>query len=59
MLGFLPRFFEIWEDATLAWRARGGSPGRIGTLILPVTERMLESAFNTAEALEARGLKEF
>ncbi|MDR1025162.1 MAG: energy-coupling factor transporter transmembrane protein EcfT [Treponema sp.] len=56
MLGFFPRFFEIWEGTTLAWRARGGSPGRIGALILPVTERMLESAFNTAEALEARGL---
>jgi energy-coupling factor transporter transmembrane protein EcfT len=55
MLGFFPRFFEIWENTTLAWRARGGSPWKIGRLILPVTERMLEAAFDTAEALEARG----
>ncbi|MDR2135759.1 MAG: energy-coupling factor transporter transmembrane protein EcfT [Treponema sp.] len=57
-LGFLPRFFEIWEAAGLAWRARGGrkSAVRMIALIPPIAERMLETAFDTAEALEARGL---
>ena len=57
-LGFLPRFFEIWEAAGLAWQARGGkkSLARMAALIPQVAERMLETAFNTAEALEARGL---
>jgi biotin transport system permease protein len=55
-LGFLPRFFEIWEAADMAWRARGGKKNlaRIAVLIPLAAERMLESAFNTAEALEAR-----
>jgi biotin transport system permease protein len=59
-LGFLPRFFEIWETTTMAWRARGGgkNAARMAALILPAAERMLETAFNTAEALEARGLKD-
>jgi biotin transport system permease protein len=57
-LGYLPRFFEMWEGAGMAWRARGGgkSIARMIALIPPVAERMLEIAFNTAEALEARGL---
>ncbi|MDR3147365.1 MAG: energy-coupling factor transporter transmembrane protein EcfT [Treponema sp.] len=57
-LGFLPRFFELWEASDLAWRARGGRQNlaRVATLIPQVAERMLEAAFNTAEALEARGL---
>jgi biotin transport system permease protein len=57
-LGFLPRFFEIWEAAGMAWQARGGRKSivQMAVLIPPVAERMLETAFNTAEALEARGL---
>jgi biotin transport system permease protein len=59
MLGFLPRFFALWEEAELACRARGSSWGlRHMTAILPlVTERMMEMAAETAEALEARGLE--
>jgi biotin transport system permease protein len=59
-LGFLPRFFEIWEASGLAWRARGGKTGlaRMAALIPQAVERMLETAFNTAEALEARGLED-
>jgi biotin transport system permease protein len=58
-LGFLPRFFEIWESADMAWRARGGrgSVARMAALMPQAVERMLETAFNTAEALEARGLE--
>lgn len=58
MLGFLPRFFEIWEAADTAYRARGGKkgPGQMKTLIPLVTERMLETAAETAQALESRGL---
>jgi biotin transport system permease protein len=58
MLGFLPRFFELWENAETAIKARActGKIKRI-TVILPlVTERMIETAAETAEALEARGL---
>jgi biotin transport system permease protein len=59
MLGFLPRFFALWEDAELACKARGSSRGlRHMAAILPlVTERMIEMAAETAEALEARGLE--
>jgi biotin transport system permease protein len=63
MLGFLPRFFEYWENARLAVAARGCSGGGIGGFrqvmaILPlVTERMIEAAAETAEALESRGLE--
>ena len=58
MLGFLPRFFEAWESAELAYRARGGKRGIPQLLILIplVTERMIEAAAETAQALEARGL---
>jgi len=58
MLGFLPRFFEYWENSHLAVRARGCS-GKVRaiTAILPlVTERMIETASETAQALESRGL---
>jgi biotin transport system permease protein len=58
MIGFLPRFFELWENAEIAVKARArlGAIRRI-TVILPlVTERMIETAAETAEALEARGL---
>jgi biotin transport system permease protein len=57
MLGFLPRFFEIWETANCAYRARAGKPGVafMITIIPLVTERMMETAAETAAALEARG----
>jgi len=59
MLGFLPRFFEHWENARLAARARGCTGGfRQIMAVLPlVTERMIEAAAETAEALESRGLE--
>jgi biotin transport system permease protein len=58
MLGFLPRFFEIWEASDTAYRARGGRKGlgQIRVLLPLVTERMLEMAAETAQALESRGL---
>jgi biotin transport system permease protein len=59
MLGFLPRFFEIWEESETAYRARAGknSVRKIVALIPLVTERMIELAVETAVALEARGLR--
>jgi energy-coupling factor transporter transmembrane protein EcfT len=58
MLGFIPRFFEIWENANLAWDARAGKRGlrRMVLLIPLVTERMMEAAADTALALEAKGV---
>ena len=58
MLGFLPRFFENWENALLAAKARCCKSGfKQVLLILPlVTERMIETAAETAEAMESRGL---
>jgi energy-coupling factor transporter transmembrane protein EcfT len=58
MLGFLPRFFEAWEEAELAYRARAGKRGipELILLIPLVTERMIEMAVETAYALESRGL---
>jgi biotin transport system permease protein len=58
MLGFLPRFFEIWETANLACDARAGKKGfrRFLVLIPLVIERMMEMAGETSEALESRGL---
>jgi biotin transport system permease protein len=58
MLGFLPRFFEVWETADLACRARAGKKGlsRFIILIPLVTERMIELAGETAEAMESRGI---
>jgi biotin transport system permease protein len=57
MLGFLPRFFAIWENAELAYRARCGKKGltQLRTLIPLVIERMIVSAGETAAALESRG----
>jgi biotin transport system permease protein len=58
MLGFLPRFFELWETANLACEARSGKRGfRRLVILVPLTiERMMEQAGETAEALESRGL---
>jgi biotin transport system permease protein len=57
MLGFLPRFFEIWEAAHTAYAARSGKKGVRATLTIVslVTGRMLETAAETAEAMESRG----
>ena len=57
MLGFLPRFFEIWEDTDLAYKSRGGKQGlpKLVALIPLVIDRMMEKAAETAEALESKG----
>ena len=58
MLGFIPRFFEMWETANLACQARSHkrSLRRVFILVPLVTERMMEAAAETVFALEARGL---
>jgi len=58
MLGFIPRFFDLWETANLACEARSCKRGlrRLLILIPLVCERMMEAAADTALALEARGL---
>jgi biotin transport system permease protein len=57
-LGFIPRFFEVWETIQLACEARSCKRGfRRLLLVIPLTaERMMEIAADTADALEARGL---
>jgi energy-coupling factor transporter transmembrane protein EcfT len=57
MLGFLPRFFEIWEAAHTAYAARCGKKGiRAALVLVPlVTGRMIEAAAETALAMESRG----
>jgi biotin transport system permease protein len=59
MLGFLPRFFEIWEETNMACEARGAAGGvrRLFLVIPPAVERMIEKALDTALALEGRGLE--
>jgi biotin transport system permease protein len=59
MLGFLPRFFDVWETVTAAYRARAGKRGlsQMLTVIPPVIEHMIAKAGETAAALESRGLK--
>jgi biotin transport system permease protein len=56
MLGFIPRFFEMWDDANLACDSRSCKRGlrRLFLLVPLVTERMIEASANTALALEAR-----
>ena len=58
MLGFIPRFFELWETTNFACDARLCKRGlrRLFILVPLVTERMMEAAADTALALEARGL---
>jgi biotin transport system permease protein len=57
MLGFLPRFFRVWEETRCAYRARCGKKGPAETLALTMLSvtRMIDSACETALALEARG----
>ena len=58
MLGFLKRFFEIWEELDLSYRSRAGKKKFSMLLILvpPAIERMMIHAAETAEAMEARGM---
>jgi len=58
MLGFIPRFFEMWDDANLACDSRSCKRGlrRLFLLLPLVTERMIEASANTALALEARAM---
>ena len=57
MLGFLPEFFEIWEDVNLAWKSRAGkkSLSRLAILVPLAVERMMLRAADTALAMESRG----
>jgi energy-coupling factor transporter transmembrane protein EcfT len=57
MLGFIPRFFRIWDEREKAYRARGGRRGfaMLRLLIPPAAEAMLNAAADTGKALEARG----
>jgi biotin transport system permease protein len=57
MLGFIPRFFVIWEDTELAWKSRCGKKGikKIIALIPIIMDRLMGKAAETAEALESRG----
>jgi energy-coupling factor transporter transmembrane protein EcfT len=56
MLGYLPRFFAVWEETAEAWRARGGKRGvrALFALLSPVIARMIALAGETAEAMESR-----
>ncbi|MCL2231472.1 MAG: energy-coupling factor transporter transmembrane protein EcfT [Treponema sp.] len=58
MLGFLKKFFEIWEDINLAWKSRGGRKNlRQFKILVPlVIEKMMVKAIETASAMESRGL---
>ena len=57
MLGFLPRFFEVWEEAQTAWKARAGknNPQKLVATVSLVTELMIIRAVDTADALTVRG----
>jgi len=57
MLGFLPKFFEVWEDLRLAWKSRGGKNNlRLFVTLVPLAiEKMMRHAAETAAAMEARG----
>jgi biotin transport system permease protein len=58
MMGFIPRFFDLWETVNLACESRAGKPGfrRLRPAIPLVIEKMMELAADTAQALEARGI---
>jgi len=58
MLGFIPQFFEVWEDLLLAWKSRGGKKNLqlVVTLVPLAIERMMKKAAETAAAMEARGV---
>ncbi|MCL2093091.1 MAG: energy-coupling factor transporter transmembrane protein EcfT [Treponema sp.] len=56
MLGFIPRFFQVWDELNLAWKARGGGRNirRIFVLIPLAMEGMINKAAETAAALQSR-----
>lgn len=58
MLAFLPRVFSVWDTIKTAYKARAGKEGIRSLLyIIPLlTERMIETAAETARALQARAL---
>ncbi|MDR0707629.1 MAG: energy-coupling factor transporter transmembrane protein EcfT [Treponema sp.] len=60
MLGFMPRFFEIWEDAETAYKARAGKNGARKLVFLTgvAIERMIQLAVETAVALDMRGFEQ-
>jgi biotin transport system permease protein len=57
MLGFLPRFFAEWDALQSAHRARAGKMNiaAVSRLIPLAVNRMIDTAAETAAALEARG----
>jgi biotin transport system permease protein len=57
MMGFIPRFFNLWEMSNIACDARSckRGPRRMLILIPLVIERMMVAAADTALAVEARG----
>ncbi|MDR0473743.1 MAG: energy-coupling factor transporter transmembrane protein EcfT [Treponema sp.] len=57
MMGFLPKFFVIWEGLNSAWDSRAGRRGLLRIVkLLPLTiERLMEKAAASAAALESRG----
>ena len=57
MMGFIPRFFDLWEMSNIACDVRSckRGPRRLLILIPLVIERMMEAAADTALAVEARG----
>ena len=57
IIGFIPRFFELWESSNIACEARSCKKGlrRLFILVPLVTERMMVSAADTSLALESRG----
>jgi biotin transport system permease protein len=57
MMGFIPRFFNLWEMSNIACDARSCKRGlrRMLILIPLVIERMMVAAADTAFAVEARG----
>lgn len=59
VLAFLPRIFAVWEETDTAYRVRFGRRGLRSVLILVplTTERLMEAAAETAQALTLRGFK--
>jgi energy-coupling factor transporter transmembrane protein EcfT len=57
MIGFIRRFFMVWDEVDCAYRARAGKEGfhKMIIIIPLVIERMIRAAAETAYALEARG----
>ena len=58
MIGFIRRFFILWDEIDCAYRARAGKEGfnKMVFMLPLVIEKMIGAAVETAYALEARGL---